>query len=171
MGIRIVIIIAAVAAAAVSTSGCAGEAAGGRQGTTAGDKTWIGEGTVFDEQARPTGDYDVRLEQHPTGEGRIEQTVRITLPDGSTKEFTQQLAQRGRHLEIRSQQARGGGLDLGDGMLHTYVETGEGCAQAQTIAMDGDERMRIVRTELEDGEAVRFFRESYRLRSAGGTAD
>jgi len=54
----------------------------------------------------------------------------------------------------------GGGMCLGEGMCIDYLADKDGGAYATTIAFDGKKRMRMLRTELKNGQAQRFFRES-----------
>ncbi len=126
-----------------------------------GVETWDGHGAVFDGEGALQGEYDVTLQKRRR-EGGLDMTVDVALPDGRTMHFTQAVNGAGERFEIVSEAGNGGGYSLGEGMLVTYVgEANNG--KAQTIFEDGDE-MRIVRTELEGGEAVRFYREVYSRR-------
>ena len=105
-------------------------------------------------------DYEVELTRTPLGEGSFDHQIRVSLPEGQTRQMSQRVEATERGFRIISEDGNGGGHDLGDGFLTTYTEDGEGTAFASSIFMDGDE-MRILRYELNDGEAVRFFRERY----------
>ena len=74
--------------------------------------------------------------------------------------ITQRLQQGDGGFAISSDAGDGGGLDLGEGFITTYTTNDEGVAFASSIFVDGD-RMRILRYELRDGQAVRIFRETY----------
>ena len=53
----------------------------------------------------------------------------------------------------------GGGRCFGEGLCVSYVEDKTGKSFATTIIKDDDNNMRMLRTELDHGKAVRFYRE------------
>ncbi|MBI3535480.1 MAG: hypothetical protein HY072_08375 [Deltaproteobacteria bacterium] len=53
----------------------------------------------------------------------------------------------------------GGGYCFGEGLCISYETDTAGQAFTTTIIMDGQSDMRLMRTELHNDKAVRFFRE------------
>lgn len=125
-------------------------------------ETWQGRGAVFDAEGHALGNYDVRMEKRRR-EGGLDIHVVVSLPDGREMTFDQSVEGPRERFAIHGTSGEGGGFDLGEGVMMTYVEGG-GKSFAQTIIRDSDTRQRMVRTELENGEAVRFYREVYDLR-------
>lgn len=127
------------------------------------DETWSGEGTLFDRAGKPLGRYGLTLVRTPVKAGVVRHTVTVELPAGKIREMRCTLTLDGESWTSSCADGRqGGGRCFGDGMCLDYLSGPGGQAFATTIAFDGDDRMRMLRTELVEGEAVRFFRETLR---------
>ncbi len=132
-------------------------------GPSAEDPTglWLGRGVMFTPGGELASEYEVRMTRDREGE-RETQHIEVLLPDGDSLQIEQTLAMEGDRFLVEGSSGEGGGYNLGDGMVLAHSRLADGKEQVQVIAMDGDEEMRIVRIELQGGEATRFFRESYR---------
>lgn len=146
---------------ALVAAGCGNPTQDDDGGSASGVEHWVGSGVMFHPAAGPVGEYDVEMWRKPVGENAVEVDVKVTLPDGQIMEMEQTVEENGDSFTITSEEGNGGGYDFGEGLLSTYTEGADGSGYAQTIVMDGADQMRILRTELDGGEAQRFFREVY----------
>lgn len=125
---------------------------------------WEGPGSLFDLQGNPSGVYNLVVENTKRDQ-QIQSHVTVTLSDGTV--FKQQCLMtettEGR-WKSECDNGKGGGQCFGEGLCISYVEDSTGKAYATTIAMDGPSDMRLLRTELQKGKAVRFFREKLHKR-------
>lgn len=124
----------------------------------AGTDVWEGSGSLFDLQGQPAGDYQLVVENTTSG-NEIQNLVTVTLADGSFKKLQCIMTKSGDGWTSICDQGQGGGHCFGEGLCISYVADATGKAFATTIVMDGPSDMRLLRTELQNGQAVRFFRE------------
>ncbi len=137
------------------------------QSMAATTDVWEGPGSLFDTQGRATGIYSLVVENTKKG-NQIQRNVTVTLPDGSThREQCLMTESRSGGWTSDCDNGKGGGQCFGEGLCISYTEDGTGKAYATTIVMDGPSEMRLLRTELQYGQAVRFFREKLHKRQAG----
>ena len=144
-------------AMAVLTVGSAAQAS-----VTAGAGKWSGSGTAFGQDGKAQGDYKIELVNILTSEHSIETKGVITFPNGKTREFTQRMKDTGdKAFSIETDDGKGGGYGLGEGMVIAYIQGANGQAVAIDIAFDGTnhDQYRCIVTVLENGRAVRFLRE------------
>lgn len=83
----------------------------------------------------------------------------VTLPSGIESQHQCTTSKMIKGWSTQCQNGSGGGLCFGDGLCQSYIENASGQAFATTVIMDKDNSMRLLRTELANGEAVHFFRE------------
>ena len=121
-----------------------------------------GIGSMLDFKGTVSSSYEVDLVISEVSPGVRDQDITVRLPDGKQFTMHQRSERSGNSLRITTAHGTGYGTDLGDGVLATYTPGPEGAAYAQTMVLLADETLRLVRTELRNGKAVRFFRESYR---------
>ncbi len=125
---------------------------------------WEGSGSLFDTKCNPTGTYSLVVENTKNG-NQIQSNVTVILPDGSVhKKHCLMTESSSESWKSECDNGKGGGHCFGEGLCVSYVEDGTGKAYATTIAMDGPSDMRLLRTELQNGQAVRFFREKLHKR-------
>ncbi|MBK9321612.1 MAG: hypothetical protein IPM97_01410 [Bdellovibrionaceae bacterium] len=131
---------------------------------------WEGSGALFDLQGTETGKYDLVVENSKNG-SQIQSNVTVTLPDGTTQKHQCLLTgtgQKGWKSECDNSDSigagNGGGQCFGEGLCISYDEHSTGKSYATTIIMDGSTDMRLLRTEVQNGKAVRFFREKLHKR-------
>ena len=120
---------------------------------------WKGEGALFNINGKSEGQYELTVTNNKTGDV-TESNIQIKTANGSVIDL-QCTNTAGKDESWSSQcgHGKGGGRCLGEGLCISYLEESSGKAFATTIAMDGPTDMRLLRTELQNGKAVRFFRE------------
>jgi hypothetical protein len=121
--------------------------------------TWVGPGSTFDLKGAQVSTYELIVENIKTG-NQTQSTITINLPTGKTEKLTCSSTDLGKEgWKSACAQTKGGGNCFGEGLCISYEEDAAGTAFATTIVMDGPSDMRLLRTELHHGMAVRFFRE------------
>jgi hypothetical protein len=125
----------------------------------AATSVWEGPGLLFDANGNPAGHYNVLVERTKSG-NQVKSSITVKLPDGTTQQH-QCLATESAENRWKStcDHGKGGGSCFGDGLCISYEEDGNGKSYATTIIFDGPSQMRLLRTELRNGQAFRFFRE------------
>ncbi len=120
---------------------------------------WKGEGNLFSLNGVEMGRYELSVTNTKNAEV-TESSIQIKTADGSVIEL-QCTDTAGKDESWSSQcgQSKGGGRCFGEGLCISYLEAENAKAFATTIIMDGPSDMRLLRTELQSGKAVRFFRE------------
>lgn len=126
--------------------------------------TWEGHGTLTDAKGNVISTYELLVENTKDGADRVSD-VTVTLPDG-TKEKHACTSTDGENKSWKSvcDHATGGGRCFSEGLCINYVEDKDQKAFATMIAVDGPSDMRMLRTELDSGKAVRFFSEKLHKR-------
>ncbi|MCB0412212.1 MAG: hypothetical protein KDD22_06780 [Bdellovibrionales bacterium] len=127
-------------------------------------ETWEGDGALFGIDGSQLGTYNLVVENSKQGD-KIDSLVTIALPDGSTHQEQCQITEKTSEQWVsQCSSGEGGGQCYGEGLCMSYVENGNGTAHATTIVFDGPSKMRLLRTELKDGQAVKIFREKLQKR-------
>lgn len=120
---------------------------------------WEGSGALFDLSGNQTGTYNLQVEKTHLG-NKTQADVTVTLPNGTIYKH-QCIMSDSNQTSWTSvcDHGKGGGHCFGEGLCISYEEDGTGKAYATNITLDGSSDMRLLRTELLNGKAVRFFRE------------
>jgi hypothetical protein len=121
-------------------------------------ETWTGTGSLYDAHRNLISRYQLEV-NHSTADRST--AVRVTLADGSVREIN--CVSNGDELKWAKtcdNGMSGGGYYFERGIISDYVEDGAGTAQATTMIFDSDDSMRILRTQLVNGDANLFFVES-----------
>ena len=127
---------------------------------TEGAGTWKGQGLVFGLDGKIAGSYKYTAINTAVGDDELLTHVVVKLPDGTQEEYDQKMKDTSENgFVIESKEGHGGGYCFGDGLCESYLDMGQGHGIAINMIMDGKKRMRILKTDLQDGKAVRFFRE------------
>ena len=124
----------------------------------AATEVWEGAGSLFDVQGNTIGDYQLKVENSKDG-NKTQSQVTITLPKGQIITENCSITNDEKGWKSECGPSKGGGQCLGEGLCISYEEDGTGKAYATTIVMDGPSDMRMLRTELQAGKAVRLYRE------------
>ncbi|MBK7959922.1 MAG: hypothetical protein IPK04_01035 [Bdellovibrionales bacterium] len=129
---------------------------------------WEGPGALFDLQGKETGKYDLVVVNAKNG-SQIRSNITVTLPDGSVQRHQCLMTETSHDgWQSKCDNGDGGGHCFGEGLCISYVEDTTGKSYSTTIVMDGSVDMRLLRTELQDGKALRFFREKLHKRQEKG---
>ncbi len=122
---------------------------------------WRGTGTTFGRDGRALGDFTVELTRE---KGADEQTVvtrgQAILGDGRHLPIEQKMVLDGNHFTLETNRGKGGGICLGEGLCISHEEGSDGKSFATTIVFDGPDQLRLLITELDHGQAVRFLRQT-----------
>lgn len=121
-------------------------------------QVWQGTGQLFSAEGKAAGAYRLELVRKRAEDGLL-QTVRVFLPDGQIQTLQCEITEEGEAWSSVCGHGRGGGRCFGDGLCLDYLTDDKGRAFATTIVFDDDDSMRLLRTELLRGEAIRFYRE------------
>lgn len=126
--------------------------------------TWEGPGSLFDTKGSEISTYNLVVENTKNG-NQIQSNVTVTLPDGSVQKQQCKMTETAQdQWTSECDHGKGGGHCFGEGLCISYEEDSAGKAYATTIVMDGPADMRLLRTELQNGQAVHFFREKLHKR-------
>lgn len=122
---------------------------------------WHGEGSVYDKERHLLSTYQIDLSKADRADGAMDIDVVLTFPDNSTKVIhcvrTGGEESWGKQCDDGTS---GGGFLLDHGLASEYTSNADGIGYSSTFVFDADGGMRIMRYELKDGDAVRFFVES-----------
>jgi hypothetical protein len=130
-------------------------------GITDGLGTWEGTGTASEVSGRDLGTFTVSLTRKSTGTGKMRADGKVVLAGGKEIVLWQEVEDHGGSgFRITSNNGSGGGQCFANGLCQTYEKGADGHAFATTIAKDGSDKLRVLVTELENGQAVRFFQQT-----------
>jgi hypothetical protein len=122
---------------------------------------WTGSGSLYDSNRNLIGTYDLTVNMETTADGSRTTAVKVTLPDGTEKHINcQSSGSENKWSKTCDDGMAGGGYYFDRGLISEYVENADGLGQATTIILDSENEMRLLRTELRDNDASRFFVES-----------
>lgn len=119
---------------------------------------WKGEGVVYEMDGKEYP-FDIELGIVKLSDHDIRVEGKVLLPSGGTKEFTEIMSDCGYGFTISSNLGMGRGRWLGEGLSQSYIEDTAGHAFATTMVRDGENERRVLVTELQNGQAVRFIRQ------------
>lgn len=122
--------------------------------------TWKGDGALFDRDGKWLSNYSFEVINTQLSPNEFKSEVTVHLPDGKVLQVSQTMTKTGENsFGIVSTQGNGGGYCFGEGLCQLYISMGNGHGIAITNVSDGDDKMRCMKTELKDGEAIHFFRD------------
>lgn len=128
---------------------------------TDGLGTWQGSGHARNVQGTDLGRFDVVMVRKPLGPGKIRADGKVTLRDGQIIVFWHEYEdlQSGGY-RLTSTNGSGAGRCFSNGMCQSYEQRSDGHAFATTIVEDGPDKIRVLVTELDKGQAVRFIEQT-----------
>jgi hypothetical protein len=135
-----------------------GATSGFATGVTDSAGRWQGKGTSFGLDGAPIGSFSIGEVSEANGDHRLESKITI-LADGQAQTFQQVLEDADRGFHITSDQGNGGGYCFGQGLCEAYLGTADH-GYAVSITLDGPDHRRMLVTEIRNGRAVKFVRES-----------
>jgi hypothetical protein len=122
---------------------------------------WQGSGSVFGPDGRAETEFKVVLTRSAAGPRSVDTRGQLELTSGQVIPFNQKttLGDDGT-FSLDSDRGKGGGFCLGSGLCQSYEDRGNAAGAYTVIAVDGPETIRILITELDHGQAVRFIRQT-----------
>ena len=130
-------------------------------GMSDGLGSWEGQGTTVALNGGNLGAFTVDLTRRTTGPGQVRTDGRVVLANGQVIVFWQESADTpSGGFRMTTNDGTGGGRCFANGMCQSYVERADGHAFATTIVRDAPDKLRILVTELDKGQAVRFIQQS-----------
>lgn len=121
-------------------------------------ETWEGQGDFFNLNGDLVSSYSLKVENNKTSPDQTESQITITLSDGTVRTDKCSISYGKKGWTSQCSNTQGGGQCYGQGLCQSYMENGN-TAYATTIVMDGPKQMRLLRTQLVNGEAASFSRE------------
>ncbi|MEQ1878703.1 MAG: hypothetical protein ABL958_18820 [Bdellovibrionia bacterium] len=119
---------------------------------------WTGAGKVYDAKLNPLGAYKLKVESAKTAATERKTKVTVTLESGGAQVYNCTHTDGAKGWKSVCDNGNGGGFCLDD-LCQTYTEDENGRAFATTLIFDSEDEMRLMRTELQNGKPVRFFKE------------
>jgi|GEM_PF-3437509 len=129
-------------------------------GITDGLGQWKGTGATFDQTGHEGPAFTIELERSSPSAGIVDAVGKVTLADGHIIAIRQKTTVRGNGFALETNRGNGGGHCFGAGMCSTYEDAGNEHGFATTIILDGDDKLRMLTTELDHGMPVRYFRQT-----------
>ena len=129
----------------------------------ASTEVWEGPGSLFDVRGNFSGTYNLVVENTKSGH-QMRSNVTVTLPNGTSHKHQCIMTEAGAGWNSECDHGKGGGRCYGEGLCLSYEKDSTGKAYATTIVMDGPSDMRLLRTALQNGQAVQIFREKLHKR-------
>ncbi len=129
-------------------------------------ETWVGSGELFGPQGKKLGDYRLEVVSTKLAPDTVQTAVTVTLPGGAQKKYFSESVHGADGWSTTGDHGTGGGHCFGalQDLCQSYTVDADGTAYATTIVFDSPIEMRLLRTELENGVATRFFRENLKLK-------
>jgi len=121
---------------------------------------WTGAGVAFGPDGKPTSSFTVELTRTAVGSNTVQLKGTAKLANGDEKAIDQKSTYDGNRFQIESSRGHGSGVCLGEGICTSYEDHGNGQGVATTIVIDAPDKMRILMTELDQGQTIRFIRQS-----------
>lgn len=122
-------------------------------------ETWTGTGELYDAQRQLISPYTIELQMEEIADSLERVTVEVKAHGEVVHSDVCEIRKAGDRWGKTCKESEGGGYRFANGLAQEYVELKNGHAYATTMIQDSPTRIRILRTELDGREAVRFFSE------------
>jgi len=123
--------------------------------------TWQGAGTASEVSGKDLGAFTVTVTRKLLSDGHVRADGIVMLANHQRIDFWQEFENKGPHaFRIKSNHGTGGGRCFENGLCQSLEQSSDGHAFATTIAPDGTNRIRVLITELEQGQPVRFYQQT-----------
>jgi hypothetical protein len=136
-------------------------AAGSTQATCdQGIGTWEGSGTASEVSGKDLGGFTVTVTRKLMASGNVRADGVINLANGQHLTFWQEFENtRPNSFRLVSNHGTGGAEWFANGLCQWIEQSSDGHAFATTIAPDGADRIRILISELDKGQPIRFYQQ------------
>lgn len=124
------------------------------------NESWRGTGEMYNSQRQLESTYDISVETVDTSETTESVTVEVKVGDQVVYADVCELTKAQNKWRKDCKESHGGGYKFANGLSQEYVELKNGHAYATTMVKDSETKLRILRTELDGNNAVRFFSET-----------
>jgi hypothetical protein len=121
---------------------------------------WKGSGVVFDAAGKQKATFTVEIERKAIAPGVTEGTGAVRLSTGEVIPLQQKSTARDNGFALETPGGKGGGYCYGAGLCSSYEDRGNDNGRVTVIIMDGEDKMRLLITDLEGGSPVRYIRQS-----------
>ena len=121
---------------------------------------WEGSGIAFSSSGAQQKSYSVSVVNRQTSASTIESHAMMTSANGTTKSVVQKISIRGSSWTVESNLGTRGGACYGKDICENYITGANGIAYATTIIKDGADHERQITFVLQDGKAIKIFRQS-----------
>lgn len=121
---------------------------------------WTGDGQMFDAQRNPLATYSLRVEIENLSPNQERRVVVVSNPKGVIFQDTCTVDKGGDKWATTCTHSSGGGYTFGRGLAQEYLSGDDGVDHVTQIIEDSPTSMRLLRTELESGNATMFFIET-----------
>lgn len=130
-------------------------------GVTDGIGVWEGTGTARAVGGSDLGGFRVSLMRKVAGTGKVRADGQVTLDSGKVIGFWQELEEVGSGaFRVVSSNGTGEGRCLPNGTCQSFEQRQDRRAFATTIVLDAPNRVRVLVTEFDKGQAVRFMEQT-----------
>lgn len=122
-------------------------------------ETWTGTGELYDAQRQLISPYTITVQTEDVSDSLERVTVEVKAHGEVVHSDVCEIRKAENRWGKTCKDGEGGGYRFANGLGQEYVELKNGHAYATSIIHDSPTRMRLLRTELDGQEAVRFFSE------------
>lgn len=120
---------------------------------------WLGHGEQFTPDGQSLGTYSVEVDLTETAPNTTQSTTTLKFQDGSEKIIRETVISQGRSWNVVSDLGKGQGVCYGQDLCENYTQDDKGQAVATTIVRDSDSHRRDLSVVLENGKAVKVFKD------------
>jgi len=128
-------------------------------GLAMADSKWMGTGEEFNPDGTSVGTYQIVVTNSDLSAGVTSSQAVVTYPDGSQHVTNQKITQSGKGWSVDSDFGKGGGSCYGKDFCENYIQGTNGQAIATTIVEDSDTARRDISFLLDNGKAVKIFKD------------
>lgn len=123
-------------------------------------QVWKGSGTRYDISKMVQDTYELTVEVQKLSGQEQKSVASVVLSTGEVVVITCNQVNANQGWSLDCSNGKGGGYCFDQGMCQNYVADASGRAYATTLSFDGQDFMRLLRTEMLNGKAVGFFAET-----------
>lgn len=130
-------------------------------GLSEGLGVWEGTGTTRAAGADGSAPFQVSVTRRSSGARKVRVDGKVTLGNGQVMAFWQELEEgNAGDFRVVSSHGLGAGRCFANGICQSYEERKDRHAVATTIVRDAPNKVRVLITEFDKGQPVRFTQES-----------